>query len=465
MDEKMMKHLKSICGEDFVIDKKENVRGYLYDETEYYIRPEAHEDCIVVKPKDDKEVSDILLYANEVKIPVVPRGGGTGLCGAVIPIASSIIMSMERFKKIIELDEENSFITLQAGVTLGEMNEYLKKNSKLYFPCHPGDESAHMAGLVVENAGGARAVKHGVMRNHIKGIKMVLPTGECMTFGGKLLKDNAGYSIMQLIIGSEGTLGVVTEVTLKLYPREEFTGTLIFSFENVKDAVRSVVDILQKGIIPLAAEYLDRDIAVCAAEHLGLKWPIEKGSVDILFILSASSENSLYDMVEQIEDVCSRNGSVESVIAETVTEQENIIKIRSNTYTSVKETIMDTLDIAVPVAAMPKLMDEFEKIAGKYNAKINTVGHIGDGNVHNNIYLVDGKVPTYYEAMKEELFKFAVSIGGTITAEHGIGKSRRNSLKIQFTREQLHLMCKIKDAFDPNHIMNPGTAILDEDMI
>ncbi|MDO4719027.1 MAG: FAD-binding oxidoreductase [Peptostreptococcaceae bacterium] len=459
MDEQTVKKLREICGENFVIEKKENVAAYLYDETEYHIRPKANEDCVVVKPGSEEEISRILKLANEKGRIVIPRGGGTGLCGAAIPTQPSIILSMERFKEIVELDEANSCLTVQGGVTLGEMNEYLAKHSRLYFPCHPGDESAHMAGLAVENAGGARAVRHGVMRNHIRGMRIVLPTGEIIKLGGKLSKDNAGYSIMQLIIGSEGTLGVVTEVTLKIYPKEEHTGTLLFSFESMKQAVDSVVEILGLGITPLAVEYMDRDIALSAADHLGMKWPVSKGNVDIIYILSSVSEDLLYRDAEVIEEICSKYGAVESVIAETSAEQENILKIRSNTYTSVKETIMDTLDITVPPAFIPELMEEFGKIAAKHGALINTVGHIGDGNVHNNIYLVDGKVPEYYEEMREELFAFAVKNGGTITGEHGIGKTRKSSMKLQFSKVELELMRKIKEVFDPKGILNPGTAI------
>lgn len=461
MDIQMIRQLKEICGENFVIENRENVKSYLYDETEYTIRPIANEDCVVVKPGSEEEISKIMKLANDTKTTVVPRGGATGLCGAVVPIKPSIILSMERFKKVIELDESNSCLTVQGGVTLGEMNEYLSKNSRLYFPCHPGDESAHMAGLVVENAGGARAVRHGVMRNHVRGIKMVLPTGEIVNFGGKLTKDNSGYSILHLMIGSEGTLGIVTEVTLKIYPKEPYTGTLLFSFETVNQAVHSVIEILKSGIVPLAAEYLDREIALSAAKHLGMDWPVKKGCVDIIYILSSTSEDLLYKDAEVIEELCAANGAVESVIAETNSEQESILKIRSNTYTSVKETIMDSLDIAVPLSFMPDLMEEFSRIAQKYNAVINTVGHIGDGNVHNNIYLVDGNIPDYYEAMKEELYAFAIKNGGTITGEHGIGKTRKNSMKLQFSKVQLELMRKIKQVFDPNDILNPGTGIAD----
>lgn len=459
MDNKIIEKLIEIVGVDYVISDKSNVAGYLYDETEPRIRPQANEDCVVVKPKNSQEISEILKLANESLTTVVARGGGTGLCGAAIPVEPSIILSMERFKKIIELDEKNFILTLESGVTLGEMNEFLKKNDSLYFPCHPGDESAHMGGLVVENAGGARAVKHGVMRNHIKGLEVVLPTGEIETFGGKLPKNNAGYDLMQLITGSEGTLGIVTKIMLKLYPEAKFSGTLLVSFDNCDQATEATTQVLRSGIVPLSIEYLDRTIALCSAEHLREEWPLKKGSVDLMFILSEDNEDSLYNVSGAIEEICSNAGALETLIADNAKEQAKILTIRSNTYTSTKHILADSLDIAVPPAFMPELMKNFKSIGAKYNATIDTVGHIGDGNVHNNIYLVNGEMPSYYEEMKEELYKMAIAGGGTITGEHGIGKTRRKNLPLQFDEVQLNLMRGIKRLFDPNNILNPKTAI------
>lgn len=451
--------LIEVVGKDYIILDKENLSGYLYDETEPRIRPVANEDCIVVKPENSQQISEILKIANEELVIVVARGGGTGLCGAAIPVEPSIILSMERFKKIIELDEKNFIITLEAGVTLGEMNEFLKQNDTLYFPCHPGDESAQMGGLVAENAGGARAVKHGVMRNHIKGLEVVLPTGKIINLGGKLPKNNAGYDIMQLITGSEGTLGIVTKILLKLYPESKFSGTLLVSFEDCNQATEASTEVLKAGIVPLSIEYLDRGIALRAAEHMGEDWPLKKGSVDLLFILSEDNEDSLYNVSGTIEEICSKIGALEILIADNAKDQARILSIRSNTYTASKHTLVDSLDIAVPPAFMPELMRNFKNIAAKHNASIDTVGHIGDGNVHNNIYLVDGEVPNYYEEMKEELYKMAIKGGGTITGEHGVGKTRRKNLPLQFDEVQIDLMRGIKKLFDPNNILNPKTAI------
>ncbi|SHK18554.1 FAD-binding oxidoreductase [Paramaledivibacter caminithermalis] len=462
MKQEVLEALRNIVGSDWVVSELDQTKGYLYDETELLIRPDAAEDSVVVKPRTPEEICEILKYANEEQIVVVPRGGGTGLCGAAIPTETSIILSMERFKDIIEIDNENLMITVEAGVTLSELIEVLKKHDKLYFPIHPGDESAHIAGMVIENAGGARAVKHGIMRSHIRGVEVVLPTGEILNLGGKLTKNNAGYNLLQLIIGSEGTLGVVTKVTLKLYPEPKYSATLVISFDNFKDAVAAVPKILQEGITPLAIEYVDRVIALEAAKHIGEKWPAEKGNVDLIFMLSESKEDTLYDSCMAIEDICRDCGAIDSLMADNNKDQQKILAIRSNTYTATKHDLADSLDITVPPAYTPDLMNDLMDIAEKYNTKITSVGHIGDGNLHNNILLVDGKLPLYYEQMKEDMYKAARKYGGTITGEHGVGKTRMDSLITHLEPKKLDIMRGIKQVFDPNNILNPNTIFYTE---
>ena len=217
MEKRYIDALTEICGATSVLYEMSDIERYLYDETEEYVRPKACEDCIVVRPGTYEEVSEILKWANKELVPVIPRGGGTGACGAAIPTEPSVIMSMERFRKIVEVDETNMMITCQTGVTLASLNEYLAKNvHALYFPCHPGDEGAQVGGMCIENAGGVRAVKHGIMRSYIKGMKVCLPNGDIVQLGGKLMKNNMGYDLLHLLIGSEGTLAVSLKKSGKL---------------------------------------------------------------------------------------------------------------------------------------------------------------------------------------------------------------------------------------------------------
>ncbi|NMM64438.1 FAD-binding oxidoreductase [Clostridium sp. P21] len=459
MKEEIISNLKNIVGKDFVISDLSQMQSYLYDETETLLRPKACEDCVVVKPGSSEEVSKIVKYANKVLIPVVPRGGGTGLCGATIPLKPSIMLSLERLDKIVELDEENLMITVEAGVTLAGLLERLNKHEKLFFPIHPGDEGAQIGGMVAENAGGVNAVRHGIMRNHIKALEVVLPTGELVSLGNKLLKNNMGYDLLNMIIGSEGTLGIVTKATLRLYTKTSNAGTLVVSFDGRKDASLAVSKILQEGITPLAVEYMERFVALESAKHIGKVWPATKGSVDLIFILNEATEDDLYARSEKIVELCEQYNAIDSLIAETTKDQRNILEIRSNAYTAFKENVADALDIAVPPASVPSLIDDLIKIADKYHTVTPSVGHIADGNVHNFIMLENGKLPVCFEDIKEEMYKAAMKYGGTVTAEHGTGKTRKKHMSLQYSEREIEIMKGIKKIFDPNMILNPGTIV------
>lgn len=457
--EEIVGKLKNISGNDWVVTDISQMQSYLYDETELAVRPVAADGCVVVKPGTAEEVSEIVKLANEYLIPVVPRGGGTGLCGAAIPIKASIVISLERLNKLVEFDDKNIMITLEAGVTLEGLLEELKAHDNLFFPVHPGDEGAQIGGMVVENAGGVRAVKHGIMRNHIKGVEVVLPTGELVNLGGKLIKNNMGYDLLHMMIGSEGTLGIVTKATLKLYAKNPNIGTLLVSFNTTEDASNVVPKILQAGITPLAIEYMDRETALESADHIGQAYPATEGCVDLMFILDEASEDELFDKCERIVGMCEENGAVDSLIAETTKEQRALLEIRSNVYTAYKENIADALDIAVPSGSVPDMLKDINEIAKKYKTTSPAVGHIADGNVHNFLMLDNGKIPEYLDDMRNEMYDAAISYGGTVTAEHGTGKTRKKHMTQQYTHREIEIMENIKKAFDPNGIFNPGTIV------
>lgn len=456
---KVIDVLKKIVGDDWVTNNLSQIGGYLYDETEPLICPKPSENCIVVKPGSPEEISEILKYANKELLPVVVRGGGTGVVGGAIPTEPSIILSPERLNKVVELDEKNLMITIESGATLLDLLEGLSKQDKLFFPIHPGDEGAQVGGMVATNAGGTRAVKHGVMRNHVKALEVVLPTGEIVTLGGKLLKNNMGYDLLQLMLGSQGTLGVITKVTLRLYAKNKYSGTLLVSFNTQREACDAVPDILQEGITPLAVEYMDRAVSTSAAKDLGTTWPATKGNVDLMFILDEANEDSLYANSEKIVEICEKYNSVDSIIAETEKDQRHLLKIRSNPYAPYKKYLADVLDVAVPPSYIPEFLDGISALAKKYNNKILSFGHIADGNIHNFIMAENGKLPSYYEELKEKVYKTAIKYGGTITAEHGTGKIRKENMSLQYTNREISIMSKIKKAFDPNGILNRGDIV------
>jgi glycolate oxidase len=459
MEQKIIERLKTIVGSDWVVSDRDNVSSYILDETEQAIAPTPCYDCVVVKPKNTEEISDILKWANQENVTIVARGGGTGCAGAVVPIKPSVVLSLERLNRIIEVDEKNMMVECEAGVTLFDLEERFNQHDSLFFPAHPGDEGAHVGGMVVQNAGGVRAVRHGVMRNHIKGLELVLPTGEIIKTGGKLLKDNTGYDFTHLMIGSEGTLGIVTKAILKLYPKTSNNGSLLISFEDKKSAVEVVPKILGAGITPLAVEYLERDFMLRSAKDLGLEWPAKKGIVDLYFILDESGEEELMNVSSKIVDICDANGAVDSLIAETAKEQRTILEIRSHGYPSIKAQVVDILDVCVPVGSIIDYMNGIDYLAAKYQANIPSFGHAGDGNIHNFIITENGEKPENYDELSDEIFKLAIGLGGTITAEHGVGKIRNHKLNLQYSEKHLELMKGIKKLFDPNNILNPGTGI------
>jgi len=450
--ESLIDRLEEIVGKDAVVSGEEKIEGYLFDETCIPVRPSAVPSCVVVKPANSTEVSRILKLANEKNIPVYPRGGGTGLVGGAVPTRSGIIVSLERMNRI-EIDGENLMAVVEAGATLGKLLKAAEE-AGLSFPPHPGDEGAQIGGLVACNAGGARAVKHGIMRNFVRGLEVVLPTGEIVTFGGRLLKDNMGYSLMHLIIGSEGTLGVITKVVLRLNPRAPYSLTLLLPFNSRHGALNTVPRILCSGITPLALEYVEKELMELSAEHLGEKWVFE-GKVFLIAIL-AGEESTVYSEAEKLSKICAENNGLEPLVAERRDEQESILRIRSNIYTALKRDSMDILDTTVPPSAVGRLADAIDAIAEKYNAYIPVYGHAADGNVHSHIMKKDAEK---YEVLKSEIYEAAIRLGGTITGEHGIGKIRVKEL-YKFTHpKSIELMKGIKRLFDPNNILNPSTVL------
>ncbi|MBS3788704.1 FAD-binding oxidoreductase [Candidatus Bipolaricaulota bacterium] len=459
MNDSVIKELVEIVGEDWTLWDLEMIEGYLYDETPKPVTPKAVEDVVIVKPKNTDEISELLKLANKKDLRVIPRGAGTGLCGAAVPTKESILLSLERLDEIPDLDANNLTVTCEAGVTLEELFEEIDKTGDLFFPPHPGDEGAQIGGLVVENAGGARAVKYGVVRNHVTGIKGVLPTGEQVKFGGKVLKNNSGYDLMHLLIGSEGTLGIITEVTLRLYPEPDKDATLIVPFENRQDAIESVPQILRKGFIPLAIEYIEKEHIDKAAEHLGEKWPAVDGEAQLVVIIVSQSEEELYVKAESVSRVCKENNSLEMLMAERSKEQKKILDIRSNLYSTYQTEMAEDIDIAVPPVNLGRMLKIIDQVEEETGVSIPTWGHAGDGNLHLHVMMKDGEKPDNLEEVKENLYREAINIGGVITGEHGIGKTRVKNLPLMFNKTELDLMRRVKEAFDPHSILNPDTAI------
>ncbi|MCL2851530.1 MAG: FAD-binding oxidoreductase [Defluviitaleaceae bacterium] len=448
-----------IVGEDFVIEDLDKKQSYLYDQVMETVRPAANENSIVVKPSCTDEISKIMRLANDNAVPVVVRGGGTGLSGGAIPVRESIVMSMERLNNILEVDRANMVAVLEPGVTLADIIEEMDNHQGIWFPAHPGDEGAHIGGMAATNAGGSRAVKHGVMRKHIQGMEVVLANGEVVNLGGKLVKDNAGYNLMNLIIGSDGTLAVITKVILRLYPEEKYSGTIIASFESLTDASAACLEIIASGSVPLAVEYQDRDLWRGTARMVGRKWQLEKGDADIMIIVSEPDEEKFYSTCRRIYEVCKKNKACEQYFAGKKSEQADLLKIRSQMYEFSRQRTSHAFDMAVPVGQIAAFLGDLRKLFAKYDTTTNITAHVADGNIHNDILLINGKTAPYVEELKTEMYALCFSYGGTITGEHGVGKLRRKDLTKQKSETELALMRGIKHTFDPKGILNPDTLL------
>jgi glycolate oxidase len=457
MEEEVMGGLRSIVGDEWVVSAREAVEGYLYDETPIPIRPEACRNVVVVKPSSAEEVSGILQLANKYRVPVFPRGGGTGLAGACIPTMSGIVLSLERMNKII-VDADNLMAEAEAGATLKDLIEATDR-AGLSFPLHPGDEGAQIGGLIACNAGGARAIKTGIMRNCIKGVEVVLPTGEIVRFGGKVLKNNVGYDLMHLIIGSEGTLGVITRAWIRLQPRDVASATIVIPFERREHALGMVPKIFKEGIVPLAIEYVERNLVEMVAKSLGLKWPCTSAEYQLIVILSEASEDALLGASERLLSLCERSDALEPVVAETRKEQDEILKIRSEIYSTLKPNMVDILDATVPPARLIDLIETVNELERRHGVYMPVYGHAGDGNLHVHLMKWNGWTRERYDELRGVIYAKALELGGTITGEHGIGHVRKKYVEMVIDRKSLELMREVKRIFDPNNILNPDKVL------
>jgi len=458
MDPSLLNELESIVGKDHLIARREQMLSYLSDETPPLLEPKAAGDVVVVRPLNVNEVSATVKLANDHKIPLFPRGGGTGLVGGAVPTLNGVVLSLERMTRI-QVDKDNLMADAEAGVTLGKLAEAAREQG-LAFPPHPGDANAQVGGLVATNAGGSRAVRHGVMRNNIRAVQIVFASGEVVDLGGKIHKDNVGFDLMQLIIGSEGTLGVITKATLQLYGSENASITLVIPYTSRSAAIATVPKILQQAGPPQAIEYVERDLMERGAEHLGTRWPVTTGQCYLIIILGEATRDQVLAKSLQISDTCKEFTSLDIFAAESARDQENILSIRSNLYTYLKPNVLDILDIVVPISKLEAIVTAVETIAKDSGNPLPVYGHAGDGNLHVHIMRKEGvEALRYVDDLSDRIYKATVELGGVITGEHGIGRTRLRKVEKYLSAKEIEIMRNMKRIFDPNNIMNPGAKV------
>ncbi len=453
--------LQDIVGKDWVITEREQMLDYMRDAIFDAVLPEIAENVILIKPANAEEISQILKLANKERFPVVVRGGGSGLAGGAMPTIDCVLLSVERLDKIEEIDKANLMITAQAGVTYAELVG-AAEDSGMFFPPKPGDVSAVVGGVVACNAAGARAIKYGVTRNFVKGVEVVLPTGEIVTFGGKLIKNAMGLDLLHLMIGSEGALGVITKAVFRLIPKPRYSALLLASFNERLEAIKVAPLLTTQMIIPLAAEYMDHDLVEMTAKYLGAEWPAKKGEAHLYFISEGESEDEVYAQLEKIAKICEENGAIDVLMAETKTEQDNVLKIRGEIASAQKAagSVGDFMDICVPPASLADLFEALLEIEKKYDTKIPVTGHAVDGNLHPTPLkeLVDRGL---LEQVKDDIYKETIKLDGVLTGEHGLGIIRLRNTSLWPDSKIWELMAGIKRAFDPNNILNPHRVFPD----
>lgn len=426
----------------------------------------SHDECVnvdpvmpavVLTPATTEEVSQILTLANELKVPVTCRGAGTGLSGAAIPEADGILLSLERMADVIEIDPANHVAVVQPGVTLGELDAALAPHGLIY-PILPGEESASLGGNVATNAGGMRAVKYGVTRHQVLGMEAVLPTGEIIRSGGKFVKFTTGYDIGQLIIGSEGTLAVVTEVTLKVVPRLAHKATILAPFATLAEVTHAVPTILQAGLVPLMLEYVDAMAMMATSDSLGLDLgmpdEIKEGALAyLLVVLESSSDDRLQADLERAGEIVGDAGAMDLYVLPAAAGAQ-VLEAREKAFWVAKEHgANDIIDVVVPRASIPDYLDTVGGLAAEHEAWVAGAGHAGDGNVHLSVFQPDDAKRS---ALMTAILSAGIELGGTISAEHGIGLAKRGYVRALEDPAKLALMARIKHAFDPNGILNPG---------
>jgi glycolate oxidase len=368
--------------------------------------------------------------------------------------------------RVIEIDRQNQMAVAESGVTLFDFGRAVEE-AGLSFPPHPGDESAMLGGLIATNAGGSRAVKYGGIRNYVRGMEAVLPRGGVIRLGGKLMKSSTGYSLLHLMIGSEGTLGVITQAIIQLLPSAPLSRSLVIPFGDIENAIESVPLLMGRQVIPQAVEFVEREVIRITEEYLQKKWPSSAGRTDLLVILDASTEEEMERNSQAVAEVCLERGALDVFVADTPKKQELVLDIRSKIYEAIKSHTIEILDIAIPRAEIPGHVRRIREVSEKYDIWLPTFGHAADGNVHTHIMgarYAEGKmIPVPEEewrakadCVRAELYADGRDRGGVISGEHGIGLVKKPFLSLVLDDVQIELMRGIKRLFDPGGILNPG---------
>jgi glycolate oxidase len=454
MNQAVKEELRAIVGSQYFLDSPNERYVYSYDATPIF---QSMPD-VVLRPGNTEEVSAILKIANAHQIPITPRGSGTNLAGSTVPIEGGIVLDMRRFNQIYEVDQKNLTVTLGPGVITSDLHRAVESVG-LFYPPDPGSmRISTVGGNLAQCAGGMRGLKYGVTKDYIMGLEFVIPSGEIIRTGGKNVKDVAGYDLTRLLVGSEGTLGVVTEITAKLLPLPETKKTLVAYYENLVDAAKTVEKTIASRIIPATMEFLDQSTMKVVSEFARLDLPQHMKSM--LLIEQDGRQEQVDHDIEKIAEIARKEGAVKVQIAETKEEGEKLLTARRSALTALSRLRPTTIleDATVPRSRLADMVNAVEEITEKYGLQICTFGHAGDGNLHPTCVTDERDLEEIklVEKAFDEIFQVAIQLGGTITGEHGVGLAKKSYVELKVGKDGMELMKNIKAAFDPNYIMNPG---------
>ncbi|HSP06436.1 MAG TPA: FAD-linked oxidase C-terminal domain-containing protein [Acidobacteriota bacterium] len=452
----ILEKLREIIGQDGVTFDSFVLEKYSHDETEdLQYMPE-----VVVLPADTAQISQILQLCSEHRIPVTPRAGGTGLSGGALAAYGGVLLSVEKLNHILEIDRDNLMAVVEPGVITEVLQNEAERHGLFYPPDPASKGSCCIGGNVAECAGGPRALKYGVTKDYVYGLEVVLPSGEIIQTGGKLLKNVTGYNLTQLMVGSEGTLGIVTKIILKLVPLPTHKRTLLVPFSTIRDAAGTVAAIFQAGITPSAVEFMEQEAILVAEQRMEKKFPYSEAPALLLIEVDGPDAQTLEKQTERIGEVALERNATDVYVADSPEKQAYLWAMRRSIGESVKAiSAYKEEDTVVPRARLPELMDVVADMETKYGLRAICYGHAGDGNIHVNILKQELPDEVWNRILPQavnELFTKVFELGGTLSGEHGIGLVQKGYMPIVMEPAQLRLMREIKRVFDPHNILNPG---------
>lgn len=458
----IVERLGDAIGDDYVRSDEETLRRFASDETEDLVYPPE----VAVLPQDTDAVSAVMKIATKYNVPVTPRGAGTGLSGGALPVCGGIVLCTAALNKVLEIDRDNLMAVVEPGVILQEFQEQVEEFGLFYPPDPASRGSCFIGGNLAECSGGPRAVKYGVTKDYVMGVEAVLPNGTVVRHGGKLLKNVTGYNLTQLLIGSEGTLAVITKIYLRLIPLPSHRSMLLVPYDSLEFCARSVPAVMNAGIIPSVLELMERDALEITEKHLGVKIPNGEAAAQLLIELDGNNPDVIASSAERVCEIVMREGATDVLLADTSAKMNELWSMRRAIGEAVKSvSVYKEEDTVVPRNNIVPLLSGVKKIANKYGIRTVCYGHAGDGNLHVNILkmgMSDEEWSRQLDPAIREIFELTVSLGGLISGEHGIGWVQRKYLPIAFTGAEIDVMKRVKNAFDPAGILNPSKIFPDE---